>query len=402
VNFWLGYLSHDWSGLPIAALVGLLGYWLLRVAKQRAARAWAAAGHAVLGIALVLSVGAVYHLFYVAQVRSAHPPPGRMIEVGGFRMHVLAEGDAHGRPPVVWMPGAHSGSYALHHLHAAWRKEGRSILIDRPGAGWSDAGPMPRTTPREVEEVVLALANAGETGPFIFAGHSFGGLLVANIARRYPDLTAAVVLIDATPPDAINLSPPNPFIEDMFREATFGAVLRAFGIHTQTIESFNRQQQPPEFERVIKIVERELGEAGRVMRRVEDSPRAFAAARSSFEELRRGGLGYDETVYDRDLEGQRVYLLAPPRMAEFAMMEKEMVKQDGPAGKAQREALRLKSFYEATRERYMHTSSKAVRVYTRDGLGHNFPYEDPPVVIDTIRRVLSDIETAQAAAPAAQ
>lgn len=385
MNAMLAFMSHDWAGLVIAAGVALVGLLLAR-GRGRAPRF---GGYGLLAVAAVLAAGATYHLVHMRAVQAKYPAPGKLVDVGGYRMHVLAEGDARGRPPIVLMPGAHGGGYGFYHLHAALRGEARSILIDRPGAGWSDAGPFPRTTPIEAEEVVKALESAGEKGPFIFAGHSFGGLLVANIARRHPELTAAVVLIDATPPDAINYAPPNPFIDDMFREATVGMFLRAFGLHRETMERLSPPQNPPEFERVIKLVEQRLGDAGKALQAVEDSPRVYAAARSSFEELRRGGLGYEETVYDGDLEGQRVYLVAPPRMAEFETVAKEII--GSPAERQQRDAIRLQRFYTLTRERYMQTSSKAVRVYAPDGAGHNFPYEYPEFMVETLRRVLNDV-----------
>lgn len=397
MNALLAFMSHDGSGLAIAAVVVALGLVLLRF--RRHGRGLAIAGGVVLALGVVLGAGAAYHLAYIAGVRAKHPAPGRLVDVGGYRMHVLAEGDARGRPAVVWMPGAHSGGFAFYHLHAALRGEARSILIDRPGSGWSDPGPFPRTTPREVEEVVTALRNAGEKGPFVFAGHSFGGLLVANVARRHPDLTAAVVLIDATPPDAINYAPPNPFIDDMFRQATVGMFQRAFGIQRETAARLSRREEPPAFQRIIELVEQRLGDAGRAMRDVEDAPRTFAAARSSFEELRRGGLGYEETVYDGDLGDLPTYLVAPPRMAEFETVAKEMI--GDPGSREQRQAVRLKRFYELTRERYMHASSRAVRVYAPDGSGHNFPYEHPEFVVETIRRVLGDVTAGAGAAASA-
>jgi pimeloyl-ACP methyl ester carboxylesterase len=394
VNTLLAFLSHDWAGLVIAGIVAVSGGLLWRRARRRASRLLLGASWFVLGLAVLLAAGATYHVVYAMQVRAKHPPPGKLVDVGGYRMHVLAEGDAAGRPAIVWMPGAHSAGYAFYHLHAAMRAEARSILIDRPGSGWSDPGPFPRTTPLEVEEVVIALRAAGEQGPFIFAGHSFGGLLVANIARRYPELVAAVVLIDATPPDAINYCPPNPFLDQMQRAALLGALARAFGIHTDLAERLRRRNEPPEFQRVSRLVKEQLGEAGEVMKAIEDSPRVMAANRSSFAELRRGGLGWDETVYDGDLEDLRVYLVAPPRMAEFATVAKEMVGGDARGDPKARESRRLLRFYEATRERYMSTSTRAVRVYAPDGSGHNFPYEHPDFMVETMRRVLADTASA--------
>jgi pimeloyl-ACP methyl ester carboxylesterase len=397
MNSLLAFLSHDWSGLVIAGLLAVLGYLLWRRARRRGARLLLVISWVVLGFAALLTAGASYHVVHSMQAKARHPPPGKLVDVGGYRMHVLAEGDARGRPAIVWMPGAHSAGYAFYHLHATMRDEARSILVDRPGSGWSDAGPFPRTTPREVEEVVTALRKAGEQGPFIFAGHSFGGLLVANIARRYPELTAAVVLIDATPPDAINYCPPNPFLDQMQRAALLSALARSFGIHADLEERLRRREQPPEFQRVVRLVRERLGEAGEVMKAIEDSPRVMAANRSSFAELRRGGLGWDETVYDGDLEDLPVYLVAPPRMAEFATVAKEMVGTDTKGNPEAREARRLLRFYEATRERYMATSTRSVRVYAPDGSGHNFPYEHPEFMVETMRRVLADVATPPAA-----
>ena len=392
MNALLSFMSHDWAGLAIAVVIVAVGGGLVVAARRRRSRPPRLVGWLVIALGGVLAAGATYHLARAAQIRAQYPAPGKMVDVGGYRLHVLAEGEARGQPAIVWMPGGHGGGFGFYHLHAAMRGEARSILIDRPGSGWSDAGPFPRTTPREVEEVIAALRNAGEQGPFVFAGHSFGGLLLANIARRQPELAAAVVLLDATPPDALNYAPPNPFIDDMFREATIGMFQRAFGVHGDLLQRVFPQQEPPEFARVSRLVEQQLGAAGRTLRAVEDSPRKFAANRSSFEELRRGGLGYEETVYDGDLGDLPVYLVAPPRMAEFETVAKEILGANTTP--EQREAARLRRFYTLTRERYMHVSSRAVRVYAPDGSGHNFPYEHPQFVVETMRRVLRDVTPA--------
>ncbi len=179
----LALLSRDWAGLVIAGAV-LAVAWLLAIALG--GRWWLGAGGVV---AAVLVFASLRHQALLAAARRAQPPPGRKIDLGGYRVHLLAEGSTPaGRAPVVWFAGGHASGYAIHHLHRAFRGETRSILIDRPGTGWSDAGPFPRSTAREADEMVLALERAGEKGPFIWAGHSFGGLLAANIARRRPDL----------------------------------------------------------------------------------------------------------------------------------------------------------------------------------------------------------------------
>jgi pimeloyl-ACP methyl ester carboxylesterase len=46
-------------------------------------------------------------------------------------------------------------------------------------------------------------------GPYVLAGHSFGGLYVLTFAARYPEEVAGMVLVDSTPP-AANPGTPSP------------------------------------------------------------------------------------------------------------------------------------------------------------------------------------------------
>ncbi len=195
-------LTHSWSGLLIAALVGGLGWLIVRAARWRGYPRARFAGYAIYGLAALLAVGSVVAIVRISRAAAGHPPMGKLVDVGGYRMHILAEGEAKGGgPTLVWIPGGHGPGLALYHLHKALRNETRSILFDRPGTGWSDTGPFPRRTAREAEELQTLLDNAGERGPFILIGHSYGGLLAANYAKRHPEKTAAVMLLDATPPD---------------------------------------------------------------------------------------------------------------------------------------------------------------------------------------------------------
>ena len=198
----LRFLSLDYSGLIIALF--LLTLAVLMMGRQRS-RLLAWFFRLLALVAIVLAVGAVSHLVRVSKIDAQYQPPGKMVDVGGYRMHVFAEGPKEGvaaGPAIVWFPGSHSGSVGFYDFHKSVRDQVRSIMVDRPGSGWSDTGPFPRTTAREADEIMLALDAAGRR-PFIWAGHSFGGLLAANIARRYPEKTAAVALLDPTPLDVL-------------------------------------------------------------------------------------------------------------------------------------------------------------------------------------------------------
>jgi pimeloyl-ACP methyl ester carboxylesterase len=385
----LSFLSHDWAGLALAAAVAAAALWGVRALRRRWLRFGA---YGILGIALLLAAGAGYHVLHMARVHRQFPPPGKLVDVGGYRMHVLAEGEAHGKAAVVWMPGAHVAGYELYHLHRALRTEARSILIDRPGTGWSDPGPFPRTTAQEAEEVVTALARAGERGPFVLIGHSFGGLLVANIARRHPELVAAVLLVDATPPDAINYCPPNSFLVAMRRAAAYTALQRLFGIHHEGLAEVARRDQDAGTRRVLSLVAQRLGPELETMEALGDASQTALAEYSIFAELQRGGLGWENTVYDGELGQLPVYLVAPVGMPDFDSYARALYATGGGSQLGPEAAFRerVRQFYDRARERYMHVADHVERVYAPKGSGHNFPFEDPDFVIGVVRRALSE------------
>jgi pimeloyl-ACP methyl ester carboxylesterase len=124
----------------------------------------------------------------------APPPPGRLVDVGGFRLHLNCAGS--GRPTVVLDAalGGSSVSWALVQPEVA--RFTRVCSYDRAGFGWSDAGPMPRTAGQVAGELRALLERAGEAPPYILVGHSFGGLVVRIFASRYPDDVAGIVLVD--------------------------------------------------------------------------------------------------------------------------------------------------------------------------------------------------------------
>lgn len=142
---------------------------------------------------------------------SAHPlgdPPGRLIDIGGRRMHLYCIG--RGAPTVVIDTGL--GGTSLEWEPVMQRLGGpfRVCVFDRAGYGWSGMGPLPRTSSQHANDLYLLLTAAGEQGPFVLVGHSYGGYNMQLFARRYPFLVAALVLIDASHPEQLErfLAPP--------------------------------------------------------------------------------------------------------------------------------------------------------------------------------------------------
>jgi pimeloyl-ACP methyl ester carboxylesterase len=127
------------------------------------------------------------------------PAPGRLIDVGGFRLHLNCSGQ--GSPSVILDAalGGSSVSWTLVQPHLA--RVTRVCSYDRAGFGWSDAGPMPRTAGRMVDELRLLLARGGVPPPFVLVGHSFGGVVMRVFASRYRSEIAGLVLVDPAHPE---------------------------------------------------------------------------------------------------------------------------------------------------------------------------------------------------------
>jgi pimeloyl-ACP methyl ester carboxylesterase len=130
-----------------------------------------------------------------------HPASGRSIDVGGHRLHLHCTGAAVGAPTVVFEAGfgESSTTWATLQQRLTDGTAGvRACSYDRAGYAWSGPGPGRRDAGRLAEELHTLLERAGEQGPFVLVGHSFGGFVVRLFADRWPGETAGMVLVDVT------------------------------------------------------------------------------------------------------------------------------------------------------------------------------------------------------------
>lgn len=127
------------------------------------------------------------------------PPPGRFVDVGGFRLHLVCEGE--GGPAVVLDAGSGDAWLTWFRVQPALAKVTRVCSYDRAGIGYSDPGPRPRSRRRIVEELRTLLDRAGVPPPYVLVGHSFGGLDVRLYAGLHPREVAGLVLLDSSHED---------------------------------------------------------------------------------------------------------------------------------------------------------------------------------------------------------
>ena len=164
---------------------------------------------ALLGLVVVLLAlavaGAIYQAIATERAERAYPPPGEMVDVGGYSLHINCAGQ--GSPTVLLDGGTGemSADWALVQREVSHTT--RVCAYDRAGMGWSEVGPDPRDARQITGELHALLEGAGIEGPYVLAGHSFGGLYAQTYAARYPDEVAGVALIESSSPDQFGHRP---------------------------------------------------------------------------------------------------------------------------------------------------------------------------------------------------
>jgi pimeloyl-ACP methyl ester carboxylesterase len=393
------FLSDDWAGGVIAVVVILAGLGIMRARRAALVRYL---GISVLVLGASMAVGSIVHMVSVAGFQRQFPPPGKLVDVGGYRVHVLAEGQNKGNPTVVFIPGAHSPGYALYHLHRALRQETRSILFDRGGSGWSDPGPFPRRTLQEVEELRKALQAAGERGPYVLVGHSYGGLLAVNYAFRHPEDVAGLVLLDATHPDYFVYSPAD-WVSATISVTRLSGVAQLFGIDLTTLihgKDFLKSD-------VYRAIAQQLGDVWGVYLALETQPDASFATASLFTEIQTLPLT-PILVRDGDLGDLPIGLafgsgptcggdVHVPCPAIFAPILKQFI---ASTGLTERDFRRQNDMMGIISKKYSRLSSDTFTRFAPPGSSHNFPYEAPEFTVGVIREELARIAAARGAAEA--
>jgi pimeloyl-ACP methyl ester carboxylesterase len=161
-------------------------------------------GRALLGLlALIISlaaIGASYEAIRAAGDAARYPPPGQLVDVGGYRLHMLCRGARPaGGSTVVAESGLGSTSLDWSLVQPGIATTTQMCVYDRAGLGWSEGRSASRTSQQIAVELHTLLHNAGIPGPYILMGHSLGGLHVQMYASQYPDEVAGLVLLDPTP-----------------------------------------------------------------------------------------------------------------------------------------------------------------------------------------------------------
>ena len=147
---------------------------------------------------MIAAIGGGYQTVRESLDARAYPPPGQLIDVGGHRLHLYCTGS--GSPTVVLEPGHGASSSDFAWITPAVARDTTVRVYDRAGRGWSDATDGPQDGAHIAADLHTLLERADIPGPYVLAGHSFGGLYVQSFAAQFPDQVAGMVLLDSTAP----------------------------------------------------------------------------------------------------------------------------------------------------------------------------------------------------------
>lgn len=168
-------------------------------------RAWLL--NPVLAILVLVSLAGGYETVSRA-VEAPVTMHGRLVDVGPYRLHLECTGS--GRPTVILEPGGGASAATLGWIAPAVARDTRVCVYDRAGRGWSDPAPSPPDGAQIATDLHTLLDRAHVPGPYVLAGHSFGGLYVMSFARQYPEQVAGLVLVDSTAPTSTPVHPQHP------------------------------------------------------------------------------------------------------------------------------------------------------------------------------------------------
>lgn len=178
----------------------LLVVWMVARIRSAAGRGARMLLYPVIALLVLAALAGGYETVRGA-VRAGSPvAQGKLIDVGGHRLYLECTGS--GSPTVVIEPGAGLMSSDLALIAPRVARDTRVCIYDRAGRGLSDPADTPQDGARIATDLHTLLQRGNEPGPYVLAGHSFGGLYALTFAARYPGEVAGLVLVDSTAPAA--------------------------------------------------------------------------------------------------------------------------------------------------------------------------------------------------------
>jgi pimeloyl-ACP methyl ester carboxylesterase len=328
--------------------------------------------------------GALYQI--IGNWRDARrlPQRGKSVQAGQVKLNIDCSGDRSGpgSPVVILDSGIGVPAIGWIAVQPGVAKFARVCSYDRAGYGWSDGGPEPRTSVQIAKELKTLLNAAGEEGPYVLVGHSFGGFNVRVFTELYPTDVLGIVLVDGAHEDEekrINEMLPVAVVEQEKRNDLWNAAVNQFlmplrirlGIQRLQVAtgwgtpSYGVLRSTREFSREYRQELLYLRQQEKFQNAVASEIKAFA---ESIAQVRAAG-----NLGERPLI---VLTAGKPYPPDPLLTKEEMEKQDN-------------LWINVLQAQEGHLSTRGKQIVVQDS-NHMIPFERPDSIISAIHEVWSD------------
>jgi pimeloyl-ACP methyl ester carboxylesterase len=118
--------------------------------------------------ALLCLVGAIYQIVGTSSDSRRFRQQDRSVDIENLMLNIDCKGQ--GRPTVILDSGRSVPAIGWFQVQPEVAKFTRVCSYDRAGYGWSDSGPVTRTSMQIAKELKALLDAAGENGPYVTVG----------------------------------------------------------------------------------------------------------------------------------------------------------------------------------------------------------------------------------------
>jgi pimeloyl-ACP methyl ester carboxylesterase len=314
--------------------------------------------------------------------------PGRLIDLGGWRLHLNCSGQANALGgAVILEAGAGDFSVDWSLVQPLVAPFARVCSYDRAGAGWSDLGPRPRTMRQQVWELHTLLQKAGEKPPFVLVGHSYGGWLARLFAETYPADVSGLVLVEPGAEDPLRIVDGKvSHASDLAKGQLVPPVKTSDPLHESDI--------PP---RIVALIQSSIrGMGGHVNDPPRDKlpPEARRMREWSLSQIKHAASN------DNPFEADELAAMLEERKKKRSVLgnvpliviSRGLPDEEGPQA-AEREDAHRKD------QAALATLSSSGKQIVADNSGHHIPLDEPGVVASAIREVIQAVRHRRTSRP---
>jgi pimeloyl-ACP methyl ester carboxylesterase len=178
------------------ALLALVLWMAVHVHRDLRSRAGRVQLYAVFTTLALCAVGGAWQT--LAQAGDTNPflTSGQLVSVDGHQLRLQCTGT--GSPTVILEGGAGATAADMGWVAPAVASQTRTCVYDRASRGGSQPAATAQDGAQIATDLHTLLHKANVPGPYVLAGHSFGGLYVRVFAAHYPDEVAGLALLDST------------------------------------------------------------------------------------------------------------------------------------------------------------------------------------------------------------